>query len=232
MKLVDTKLWRRFQDSGLLYTLYRKTIGSLIRKGRMAGRKDAVKTQGTDCIREIHSVLDGSGVLFFVDAGTLLGFIREGRLLKWDFDVDFGVVVEGPETWTRLGRCLTSSGYKLIKQFRVDGSVMEQTYGKNGLSIDFFGHFNVAETSVQYSFYNPTNHPTNEMAVMEFSSTRISGISKLPLDEITVNIPDNTERYLADSYGENWRIPDPSWDYRNSPGYRLRPDKHGIREDF
>ena len=41
-------------------------------------------------LRETKKVLDSHGVTFWLDCGTLLGAVREGKLLEWDNDVDLG----------------------------------------------------------------------------------------------------------------------------------------------
>jgi len=40
---------------------------------------------------EVKQILDKRGVTFWLDSGTLLGAVRDGKIIDWDVDVDLGV---------------------------------------------------------------------------------------------------------------------------------------------
>jgi len=41
-------------------------------------------------LRETKDILDKNGVEFWLDSGTLLGAVREGKIIEWDNDIDLG----------------------------------------------------------------------------------------------------------------------------------------------
>lgn len=41
---------------------------------------------------EIKNLLEKNGISFFLDSGTLLGFARDKHFIKWDNDIDLGIV--------------------------------------------------------------------------------------------------------------------------------------------
>ena len=41
-------------------------------------------------LREIKDILDKIGVEFWLDLGTLLGAVRDGKIIEWDNDIDLG----------------------------------------------------------------------------------------------------------------------------------------------
>lgn len=41
-------------------------------------------------LREIKDILDKNGVEFWLDSGTLLGAVRDGKIIEWDTDIDLG----------------------------------------------------------------------------------------------------------------------------------------------
>lgn len=43
-----------------------------------------------DNLREIKDVLDNKGIKFWLEGGTLLGAVRDGKIIDWDSDVDLG----------------------------------------------------------------------------------------------------------------------------------------------
>ena len=42
-------------------------------------------------LREIKDILDRNGVEFWLDSGTLLGAVRDGKIIEWDWDIDLGM---------------------------------------------------------------------------------------------------------------------------------------------
>jgi len=48
--------------------------------------EDAVYT-----LKQAKKVLDEEGVKFWLDTGTLLGAVRDGKIIPWDDDIDLGV---------------------------------------------------------------------------------------------------------------------------------------------
>ena len=43
-------------------------------------------------LREAKEILDKHGIIYWLDFGSLLGAVREGRILKWDNDIDLGII--------------------------------------------------------------------------------------------------------------------------------------------
>ncbi len=68
-----------------------------------------------DLLRQIKEVLDGHNVEFWLECGTLLGAVREGKFLRWEHDLDFGAWSEkvSKETKASLAASLIDRGLKV-----------------------------------------------------------------------------------------------------------------------
>jgi len=42
-------------------------------------------------LREVKDVFDKNDVNFWLDTGTLLGAVRDGKMIEWDHDMDLGL---------------------------------------------------------------------------------------------------------------------------------------------
>jgi phosphorylcholine metabolism protein LicD len=50
-------------------------------------------------LRDVKAVFDAAGIVFWLDYGTLLGVVREKRILPWETDIDLGIL---SENWNRI----------------------------------------------------------------------------------------------------------------------------------
>lgn len=75
------------------------------------GQEDAL----IDLLRQVKDVLGEHGIEFWLDCGTLLGAVREGRFLSWEHDIDLGAWREKvPETMKiSVSKTLRDRGFKV-----------------------------------------------------------------------------------------------------------------------
>jgi len=74
-------------NNRFLYSMYNTYI--TIAKTR---KRSAIQKYGFDVLDHIHAVLEKEGIVFFLDFGTLLGIVREGRFIDHDVGLDIDVV--------------------------------------------------------------------------------------------------------------------------------------------
>lgn len=56
--------------------------------------REKLRRVAVENLREIKDVFDENDIKFWLDSGTLLGAVRDGKIIEWDGDVDLG-------TWNR-----------------------------------------------------------------------------------------------------------------------------------
>lgn len=214
MSFFDTRLWGWIRNNESAYNLIHRTIGMRIRRYYIKDRISGIRKNGVKSIFEIDRVLSDNGFVHFVDFGTLLGFVRSGSPMKWDYDIDFGLCVDDDFQWSELGSILSGIGYKLKRQFSYQGTITEQTYAKDNVYVDFFSHRKNGNTSYYYIYFKDENYEYQSDRIMHARMTTtiaISGNVALEVKGGSVYVPKEYEQYLEDVYGNDWRVPQPNW---------------------
>lgn len=197
----------------------------------MAKRTKMINCHGSDIVRNIEKTLEDSGLVFFSTCGTLLGLIREGQLLKNDYDLDYAILVNSDEDWVVLGKCLNKIGYRKVRDFSFDGTVTEETYKNNlGVEIDFFGHFIKDGELCFYSYdkLDSETYPSKDFwTAYILRNGEYCGIKKIHTKIGVVTVPANAEEYLTYNYNDNWRIPDPDFRANTGKGCSLIEHHYG-----
>ncbi|WP_197434715.1 tetratricopeptide repeat protein [Agrobacterium vitis] len=179
----------------------------------------AVKNQSFDtelakrALLEIKETLDKAGVEFFLVAGTLLGFVREGNFLGHDKDIDLGIFDIPSENIEAAFR--GRSAFKLGNDFVPSSRNFTVYY--EGVAIDFFRYtydgdhlicgFNDDQGNVRWRFSR-------------------FGLSQREYFGQQFNVPDPPEAYLEQAYGD-WRTPRRIFDPVQSS-----PARHRQNEDL
>jgi hypothetical protein len=179
--------------------------------------KKPISAQGLDALRDAVRVLDEAKIPHFAAAGTALGIVREGRPLAHDLDIDIGIFDE-----------YFDAG-KIRNAFAKDAAfVLDTPHPKNpkigvthrgGVSVDIFRYYSEGDKIYHNGvFVRWWNTP--------FSTERVD------VHGFQVAIPVPKDRYLVENYGENWAIPDKTFDAFVSGFNRevIWPDYYAVHE--
>lgn len=170
-----------------------------------------------DTVEEVLDFLRDRGVDAFPGYGTLLGAVREQRLLGHDSDVDLAYVSrhDHPFDVVResfgLQRDLVRAGYATKRYsgaaFKVD--VIEGDGTVRGL--DVFGGF-MREGHL---------HLLGEIST-PFEESWIRPLGECTLAGRTLPAPARADKLLEVTYGEGWRVPDPAFRYETPESTKRR----------
>lgn len=140
-----------------------------------------------EALRNLKVVLDNSGVEFFLISGTLLGCIRDNKLLGHDKDIDVGI-------WNDIDKesvitALSTSGLFHINSIRSEHVIRIKHV--NGVAIDLFIH------------YREENNYWHGGVKLKWNNTPFQLKEKKFIGE-KFKIPSNYDLYLRENYGD-WK---------------------------
>ena len=218
-----------------LLTVYRATFGKIKTALFFGIQSKELQKNGFSMIESINTALTNANANFFIDCGTLLGIIRNRKLIEYDRDMDFGIWFDDQFGPKDLDKIMHRLGFKKVSEGRFHDKVEELTYSKGVIHVDFFVHTEVNDQSWLYVFYRDVErqYPSDRhCSVIIQKRVHITGLKKLTVNNLALNIPENVEEYLASAYTEKWRIPDPQWQYTMEPGCTYVKDEYGIKEVY
>lgn len=144
--------------------------------------------------------LDQMGYQCFLNSGTLLGVVRDGKLIDHDDDVDLALILkatseeEAAAEWSALWQRLVDLGLDGEGGLKSPG--IYKLKAQDGCEIDLFPAW---ISDGQVHIYPHTYADLCETDVLPLRSCDISGRP----------VPAEPEKMLAVNYGAGWREPDP-----------------------
>lgn len=183
----------------------------LIVKRKLKKMNELFSRHSKEVFTETCQILNRQGVVFWPEFGTLLGIYRENGFIKHDFDFDFGAFVEDSDCIKTL---LLQNGYMLVHEYEGINhpEIKEMTFSYKGINVDLF-FFN--RKSDIYSCYLFAHYDMNLKGECKFKVKEIQfpafNLQRTNFLGVGINMPDDTHRHLAVSYGSNFMIPDPNF---------------------
>lgn len=174
------------------YRLLRQTPVAKPAK-RPVGRRYS-DTKAEKALKDLKHYLNQAQISFFLISGTLLGCIREGKLLGHDKDIDIGVW----ETHSveSLANVIYNSGcFYVLPIYSPDILVIRHV---NGVTIDIFIHHREADDYWHAGGKSKWHNSPFELASRSFLNSEYL-------------VPADYDLYLTENYG-NWRTPQLSFD--------------------
>ena len=143
------------------------------------------------------------GIPAFPYAGTLLGLVRNGKLLDFDKDLDIAVWME---SWGACCTALEEAGW-MRAPMRIDyANYRDYVHPRLGLTLDVCG-LQARNQQIVGGFALP-DHPAEYQRVSVFPQFDLIQRST---DYGPVWFPQQPEKILTAFYGD-WRTPNPHWD--------------------
>lgn len=172
-------------------------------------------------LHKVCRLLEAEGIPYVLEAGTLLGVVREDRLLPWDNDVDLTVCADYAKKLIKIRPKIRRLGFRSrLRSYKRNTGPFEKGQPRilkvqtrkalllKGYSLlDIFIKYKIGDT---YQWTVDERRPVLKKCPADFYERRVS----LPFDGARFWVPEQYRDYLAYHYGEDWTTPVKEWDYR------------------
>lgn len=171
--------------------------------GFMERRLESVDTDLVySTLQKITEKFDSIGYQVFANAGTLLGLVRDGKLIAHDDDIDLVVMLDvrsdedAVAEWRTLPAKLKAIGVE-VKGDSDDASAYKLP-SIDGFDVDLFPAWG---TYRRYNIYPYSRKKLHFLDISPLQKCEVSGL----------NLPARPEVVLKLNYGEGWKVPDPGF---------------------
>jgi len=168
----------------------------------------------------VTGILGKAEIPYILEAGTLLGVVRENRLLPWDDDIDLTITVQNLERLLSVLNKIRLYGYKVsVKRYKKDlkhfkkGEVriikvkhLSFPTLKTKMSVDIFVKKLIGN---EYYWTVGAKKPVLKSVPRRFyeNLTTINFLNKKFL------VPEDYTGYLTEHYGD-WKTPVKKWNFK------------------
>lgn len=145
-----------------------------------------------DGLRELVDILNDIGLKYWIGGGTLLGIVRDGAFIKWDWDVEINVINED------FGQLKSSLVNNLkLKDFSTD--VLNQ-HRNNKINATKYG----SRYEIRVWYKNITHYTRRSFRLPKsfFEKSALITFNNYSFSVFTPEVD-----YLEYVYGTNWKIP-------------------------
>lgn len=166
-----------------------------------------VEAEALSDLKEVSAALSSAGIAHYLTYGALLGFVREGRLLAHDTDIDLAILGEvDPD---KVRGLFVAMGFREFRLTFVDDLPGNQKFRRGWVTFDLY-------------YLREDGPYRRDWCILDRRSAMTSTHLRMaltPLDcgGFSVPAPEHREAYLAHLYGDDWRVPNPGWNWRLSP---------------
>lgn len=178
-----------------------------------------------EATKQIYDAFEILDYEYSYDFGNLLGIVRDHCFMEYDNDIDLMLFEEDYDRIVKLPELVKEYGFNLDHYYIVDNKIVEYTFifRNTGLTIDVFikekENNEICHSYWLYQDNDKKYSSKDEMSVAIAKSSIPSGYTYVNYWNVELRIPINSEDILYWHYGKNWRIKDPNYSEKKSPGF-------------
>ncbi len=171
-------------------------------------------------LEKIADLLEKDGNEYWLDGGTLLGAVRDGKLIPWDHDLDLGLKYKSDEQIRNLVKSLKKKFYVRVLPFSRKNHIWQLgkyrvlkvyprkfRFGRGRLCADIFIFY---EGTLE-----KTREPVYKYGVWDQNAVHdhhvLERLSSLTFYGRKYSVPGEPEEFLEAKYGKDWQTPKKNW---------------------
>ena len=222
------ELIKKVLKSNRLGKLIYEPLHKLYRLYSVPHRRRLLKRHGVEVLSDLAEIFKRRNIPAYAVYGTLLGFVRDGKFMPHDDDIDIGVLPGKGWDAKRLVKVFLEEekDFTFMRALMYDGYVDEVTLIHKNLTVDFFFYRDDGINFYQYCYYyQPGDNYPNDKAnsVYKLPQLRHADIKLMDVMGVKFPVPMKDEEECEDHYGVNWRVPDPTYDGEFNPKFTRMP---------
>ncbi len=173
-------------------------------------------------LRKTAQFLEKNNIPYLLEAGTLLGVVRENRLLPWDNDVDLTITDKHEQILlSKLWKLFFKRLRVRVKRYKQDAGPFEKgqvriikitgykwLFFKGPIQLDIFLK---RQQGAEYQWTVDVRNPVLKGVPKHFYDE----LGRYTFDGREYSVPKDYEGYLTCHYGD-WRTPVKEWAYRTA----------------
>ena len=176
--------------------------------------------EALDLLDGTVSIIKENKSKYFLDAGTLLGAVRDKKFIPWDHDIDLGIIYNNQMEIDKLIKLLKKKYYVRALKFKNDPDIWNlgkyriiKVYKKKGL---FSRDTMCLDIFIFYlSTIDATNQEVYKYGVWNknafYPKSILTTFTTIKFYNKYYCIPNNPENFLKFKYGDNWETPNKKW---------------------
>jgi LPS biosynthesis protein len=177
--------------------------------------------------------MNEAGIDFWIEGGTLLGALRDQKLIPWDHDLDFGMKYESDAQMKRLILKLRRHFYVSVRSFPRTSKIWhlgnyrvlkifprKNLFFKEDLCLDLFVYYEGTLPGKDELVYKYVVWDRNAYHRKEFFDTT----ETINFYGGEVPVPAKAEQFIEVKYGKDWRTPKKEWNVALDDGSIYKED--------
>lgn len=176
--------------------------------------------QAVSFMHENIAIMRQAGITFWIEGGTLLGALRDQKLIPWDHDLDFGMIYRSEDEMQDLIRKLRRRFHVSVRDFPNTEAIWQlgkyrvlkifprkYYFLKEDLCLDLFVYYKGSLPGSDEEVYKYVVWDRNAFHRKEF----LERPEELEFYGGSVPVPAQPEKFIEVKYGKDWRTPVKEW---------------------
>ena len=212
-------------------TKYNANLYSGIYKKFSVSFDNKTELEAVELLEGVVSTLEKYGCNYWLDGGTLLGAVRDKKLIPWDHDLDVGIKYENDDILEKLILQLRKKYYIRPLPFSSEENIWD--LGKYRIIKVYPRKYLFFSTKLCidiFIFYREVLGTTNQLVYKYgvwnknayYDYNLLDKLSNISFYGRDYSIPGNTIGYLEAKYGSDWKIPKKKWNVVMDDGSIIR----------